>query len=1016
MKRRHEAPRREGLRGVQYFVLDEADRMLDMGFMPQVREIIGLMGDSEHRQSLMFSATWPAAVHSLALEILAKSPIRICIDQSGDDDLSANKSVVQIVEVLRETKKLSRVLELLKEEGQSGKTLIFVNTKKSCADLADRLRHAGVIPCGEIHGNLPQCDRNTALQEFTAGSTRCLVATDVAARGLDVEDITLVVCYDFPDSMVGGLEDYVHRIGRTGRAGRAGRAVSFFPAPEDVSGTRSAGNAHDLIKLLKAAGQIVPDELVKLDHGPVVSSVMARTGKGGKSGKGKKGGKCGKGPVSGAQPPLDSITERPQKRLKVGDAISIEGFEEGCVPDPILSFKSAPFARQLRQELKAAGFKVPMPIQAHGWPLTLTGRDCIAIAKTGSGKTLAFLLPGLHKCMALLEQERETGSQPGTGPLALIMAPTRELAVQIHRESQRFADAAGCRSGCVYGGAAWEEQAAVLEAGLELLVATPGRLAFLTARGGEAAATAARTIAACGSRKQLGEATAAFEEYVAQGGSPTRRMFSALMNACALCGDLSGAMRVAKRMQDSNFPLGVVEYTTLMKGELAAGDLTGAQRHLSEMLAEVPRIYPDLRTVNTLLRGCHKLGAFPEADEYYARLQEWEINADATTYKIIVQCYGQCLRLKDMRALLRVLEGHEALRSLDNAVGLNLCTAQVACLLGQRKVANKFLQLAENALSTEVRFEAQFDELRRQELIRDMKTLKQCLAEEEVVDLVGSLQRTFAFPALRGGQACTPDQIYEALKVSFGIQQCFERELCSEDEFETKLRRCFRDSRLRWPRVFETKKLPTRMEVCSGTGDWVVAQAQAESGQANWVASELRYDRVFNILTKTVLSRVDNLCLLAGDAGSIFQRVMSEASLATICINFPEPPQTTRNASCDDAESQLHLLTPQFFTDAHTALSDGGVLTIFSDNQEYTRSLAKTVGNLRSLSGKRLFSPLADIPMEHLEAAEECCGLLICSGCPGPEAGHAVRASSQFDRFFQHGRHTERFYVAAVKA
>ncbi|CAL1145930.1 unnamed protein product, partial [Cladocopium goreaui] len=684
-KRATETWERQGLRGVRYFVLDEADRMLDMGFMPQVREIVGLMPPREWRQNLLFSATWPSAVHSLAGEILGKTPVRIRIDQSGDDELSANTSVTQIVEIPREKKKPARLLEILKEHGDK-KTLIFVNTKKGAASLADELRRAGVVPCGEIHGNLTQQERQKALEDFTKGSSKTLVATDVAARGLDVEDITLVVCYDFPDSMAGGMEDYVHRIGRTGRAGRQGLAVTFFPAPEDVSGTRSAGNAHEFIQLLRSAKQRVPEELAALDTGPVTSSVAARKGKsqcrgkGGK-GKGKDSGKAGseKATVAGAS------------------GISMEGGEV----QPFLTFKEVPILKDLRKKLRISGFQTPMPIQAYGWPVILGGHDCIGIAKTGSGKTLAFLLPAMHKIHHWLEEANDEGAA-GAGALALVVVPTRELAAQIHREAERFAPSSQ-RACCVYGGTPWESQAAALEAGVELLVATPGRLAFLMARGGEAAANTAREIASCGSRalaavrKQLSEALSTFQRFTASGGRVTRHIFSTLLNVHVLCGDLPGAVKVSQSMVDNNLPLGVVEYTTLLKGHFAAGDLASAWRIVEEMQAA--GVSGDLRTLNTFLRGCVKLGALGDAEDFYISAKKaGGIYPDAATYKLLAQVHGQRFQLKALMNLLKDAQMSDATAQLENTAGLNHSIAQVACLLGKKQVAKQALHQAEEAL------------------------------------------------------------------------------------------------------------------------------------------------------------------------------------------------------------------------------------------------------------------------------------------------------------------------------
>ncbi|CAK8992509.1 unnamed protein product [Durusdinium trenchii] len=667
-----------------------------------------------------------------------------------------------------------------------------------------------------------------------------------------------------------------------------------------------------------------------------------------------------------------------------------------------------------------------MPIQAYGWPVALSGRDCIGIAKTGSGKTLAFLLPAMHKIQSWLDEDPGEGG----GPLALVVVPTRELAAQIHREAERFSPS-GQRACCVYGGTPWEPQAASLEAGVELLVATPGRLAFLMARGGEAAARAAREIAACGSRKQLTEAVAVFERFTATGGRATRHILSTLLNVHVLCGDLPGALGVSQKMQDSNLQLGVVEYTTLLKGHLAYGDLAAAWRLLEEM--EAAQRAPDLRTLNTFLRGCVKLGALADAEAVYAKASQWRLEADGATYKILAQVYSQRLKLKALMKLLKDGEGTEALGQLENAAGLNVSIGQVACLLGQRKVALKGITRAEEALAAATE-STDFDHLRRQELLREVRMIKKAMKED--FDLMGAFGRLFAVPRRctdidTAGRGVLHGEVFKALCQGFGLEECFLRGFGEEEDSRAQLKRCLKGSQLRWKRIFGSDG-PVKLEVCSGTGDWVVAQALKDPA-ANWVASELRYDRVWSIVTKSVFEKCSNLAVLAGDAGSFLKSMIPEGSLSTMCINFPEPPQTTRNvpckncsgfllvgemgeASCDDAESYLHLLTSEFFIDAHSALVPGGVLTIFSDNQEYMRSLARTIGLLRGPSDlARCFEPLGDVPAEHLETAEEMCGLLICQGCPGEEAGHVVQASSQFDRFFQHGQHLDRFYLAVCK-
>lgn len=212
------------LSNADYVVLDEADRMLDKGFEEPIRQIITQC--PKKRQTLMFTATWPPSVRELASTFMV-SPVKITIGDNVSGELRANVRIKQVVEVVDPRAKEQRLIQLLRQY-QSGKNkedriLVFCLYKKEATRIEQFIQRSG-FRVGGIHGDLSQDKRTAALAAFKDGKVPLLVATDVAARGLDIPAVKVVINVTFPLT----AEDYVHRIGRTGRAGQDGLAVTFF--------------------------------------------------------------------------------------------------------------------------------------------------------------------------------------------------------------------------------------------------------------------------------------------------------------------------------------------------------------------------------------------------------------------------------------------------------------------------------------------------------------------------------------------------------------------------------------------------------------------------------------------------------------------------------------------------------------------------------------------------------------------------------------------------------------------
>ncbi|RYO79867.1 hypothetical protein DL762_007927 [Monosporascus cannonballus] len=256
---------RISLQNIKYLVLDEADRMLDMGFEPQIRRIVEGedMPTVQNRQTLMFSATFPRDIQMLARDFL-KDYVFLSVGRVG----STSENITQKVEYVEDVDKRSVLLDILHTHG-GGLTLIFVETKRMADSLSDFLINQN-FPATSIHGDRTQRERERALEMFRNGRCPILVATAVAARGLDIPNVTHVINYDLPTD----IDDYVHRIGRTGRAGNTGHSTAFFNR-----GNR--GVVRELIELLKEANQEVPAFLETIAR---ESSFGGGGGRGGRSG------------------------------------------------------------------------------------------------------------------------------------------------------------------------------------------------------------------------------------------------------------------------------------------------------------------------------------------------------------------------------------------------------------------------------------------------------------------------------------------------------------------------------------------------------------------------------------------------------------------------------------------------------------------------------------------------------------------------------------------------------------
>jgi pentatricopeptide repeat protein len=669
-----------------------------------------------------------------------------------------------------------------------------------------------------------------------------------------------------------------------------------------------------------------------------------------------------------------------------------------------------------------------------------------------------------------------------------------------------------------------------------------------------------KEIAFNANRKDLASATAAFNKAV-QNGWANSHTYAAMLNAHVRCGDIDGAEAVFQSLRSHpRLRMDVISCTTMMKGYCASGRMDKCVALLRDMQAHKPAIQPNIRTINTILRGCLSNGLVRECDRTFNMIKrDFNLQPDASSweYEALMLCEG--LQFDKLYPMIGRLKSENILPS-SSMMTIYTAVAKALAVIHDWSNCRKYIAAAResiqadadsahessaraddplidvsdsedegdvrpaNSKNTPVRkipsgeaggaasvktskqavsggkrawreVDAARDQSlevyqqhKRSELLHDLSLLESYIAEQQnsnakqpaaasELPMLPHFQKTISFTNTEGSsrppllkniieklgldyylqkklnEPATNSRMVKGLVPSLGdeVKPSSKKSKAGQsasvpapveskiDAVLTKVQEgldnIFDGDVINFSRLFSeegSKHVPVKLEICSGTGEWVAQQALADSGKANWVAIEVKHDRVYQTFLRMAFQNVRNLCSIHGDATAILPNHFSPGSVHSVFINHPEPPvqfggwgtkneNATEGETNDQEESSAggsskkpsgdwsqgkHLLSLEFFAQLERVLIPGGTITVVTDNLWYGKMLLRSVA---SAPHPRLLSPV-DVALNPLngDAAsstsplsvhDEISGYKLYRGRPGPQVGHvASEASSYFDR------------------